>query len=152
MAKRDLINEIHPVPLFLPVAARTDNTAIVSKIIDTKGYQSASLVIVAGANTDTNATFAVLVEDGDVVDSEADPTALTDAAAVADDYLVGTEALAGFTAADDDNKCRKIGYVGSKRFVRVTVTPSANDSGNIFIAGVAILGHPAVAPTPNPPQ
>lgn len=144
MSQRDLCNVIHPVPLFTPVAARTDNTPIVSAIIDTKNYNSCTLVIVTGANTDANATFAVLVEDGD-------NSGLSDNTPVADENLVGTEALAGFTFADD-NKCRKIGYIGTKRYVRVTVTPSGNDSGNIFLAGVAILGHPRSAPTPNPPQ
>lgn len=144
MSQRDLCNVIHPVPLITPVAARTDNTPIVSAIIDTKGYNSCTLVLITGANTDANATFAVLVEEGDNL-------GLSDNTPVADENLVGTEALAGFTFADD-NKCRKIGYVGNKRYVRMTVTPSGNDSGNIFLSGVAILGHPRTAPTPNPPQ
>ena len=50
----------------------------------------------------------------------------------------------------DDNKTRKIGYVGGKRYVRLTVTP-ANNTGNIFLAAIALLGHPRNAPTPNPP-
>lgn len=145
MAKFDLHNHIHTVPLIAPVAARTDNTAIVSSIIDTLGYGSVELVLVTGTNTDTNATFTVLVEDGDQAN-------LSDAAAVADVELLGTEAQAGFTAADDDNKTRKIGYVGNKRYVRVTVTPVGNDSGNIFLAGVAVLGHAVLEPTANPPQ
>lgn len=140
---KDLHNSIHAVPLIVPVAARTDNTAIVSSIIDRKGYQSLELVLVTGTNTDSNATFTVLVEDGN-------NSGLSDNAAVADSELVGTELLAGFQF-DDDNECRKIGYVGSKRYVRVTVTPAGNDSGNIFLAGVAILGNPDMAPTPNPP-
>lgn len=144
MSQRDLCNVIHPVPLIAPVAARTDNTAIVSEIIDTKGYNSCTLVLVTGTNTDADATFTVLVEDGDASN-------LSDHAAVDDKFLVGTEALAGFTFADD-KKCRKIGYVGNKRYVRMTVTPASNDSGNIFLAGIAVLGHPASAPTPNPPQ
>ena len=144
MSFRDLHNSIHPVPLIAPVAARTDNTAIVSAIIDTLGYESCELVLVTGTNTDVNATFTVLVEDGD-------NSALSDNAAVADAELLGTEALAGFTFADDI-ECRKIGYVGIKRYVRMTVTPSGNDSGNIFLAGVALLGHPSLAPTANPPS
>jgi hypothetical protein len=139
MPIREIHNDIHPVPLIAPVAARTDNTAIVSSIIDTLGFQACELVIVTGTNTDANATFAVLVEDGDASN-------LSDAAAVADDYLVGTEAGAGFTFADDV-ECRKIAYRGAKRYVRMTVTPSGNDSGNIFLAGVAILGKPASTPT-----
>jgi hypothetical protein len=141
---RDMMNNIHTVPLIAPVAARTDNTAVVSSIIDLKGYDSATFVIVTGTNTDANATFAVLVEHDD-------DSGLATAAAVADAELVGTEALAGFTFADDA-ETRKIGYVGSKRYVRVTVTPSGNDSGNIFLAGIAILGHPYQRATANPPQ
>jgi len=140
MASKDLHNKLHFVPLITPVAARTDNTAIVSAIIDTAGYESVELALVTGANTDTNATFAVLVEDGD-------NSGLSDNAAVADTFLLGTEAGAGFTFADD-GECRKIGYVGGKRYVRMTVTPSGNDSGNIFLAGVAVLGNPRSAPTP----
>jgi hypothetical protein len=143
-AMRDLHNQIHTVPLITPIAARTDNTAIVSAIIDTRDYGSCELVLITGANTDANATFAVLVEDGD-------NSGLSDNAAVSDDYLLGTEALASFTFADD-GETRKIGYVGPKRYVRMTVTPSGNDSGNIFIAGVAIMGHPARQATANPPQ
>lgn len=141
---KDIINSIHCVPLIVPVAARTDNTAIVSAIIDRKGYQSLGLVLVTGTQTDANATFTVLVEDGN-------QSNLSDNAAVADVDLNGTEILAGFQF-DDDNECRKIGYVGNKRYVRVTVTPTGNDSGNIFIAGIAVLGNPDLFPTANPPQ
>ena len=144
MASRDIHNNLHFVPLIAPAAARTDNTAIVSSIIDTKGYEGCELVLNIGTNTDANATFAVLVEDGDAAN-------LADAAAVSDTFLLGTEALAGFTFADD-GECRKIGYVGPKRYVRMTVTPSGNDSGNIFVDGIAVLGRPRHAPTANPPQ
>ena len=139
MASKDIHNNLHFVPLIAPVAARTDNTAIVSAIIDTLGYEAAELVLITGTNTDVNATFAVLVEDGDASN-------LSDNAAVADTFLIGTEAEAGFIFSDDV-ECRKIGYVGGKRYLRMTVTPSGNDSGNIFIAGVAVLGHPRHAPT-----
>ena len=141
---RDLMNSIHPVPLIAPVAARTSNTAIVSAIVDTLGYDSATLVLVTGTNTDTDATFAVLLE-------HSDSDTMGGAEAVADIDLLGTEALAAFAAADDV-ECRKLGYIGSKRYQRMTVTPSANDSGNIFLSAVAILGHPHSPPTANPPQ
>lgn len=144
MAKFDLHNNIHTVPLIAPIAARTDNTAIVSSIIDTRGYGAVELVLVTGTNTDTNATFTTLVEDGDASN-------LSDAAAVVDAELLGTEVLASFDFADDV-ETRKIGYIGNKRYVRLTVTPAGNDSGNIFIAGVAVLGHPVLAATANPPQ
>ena len=143
MAIRDLHNNIHPVVAISPAAARTDNTAIVSAIIDTRGYESLEFLINVGTNTDADVTFTVLVEDGD-------DAALADNAAVADAQLLGTEALAGFTFADDV-ECRKIGYVGNKRYVRMTITPADNAAGNIFVDAIAVLGHPAMVPTANPP-
>lgn len=144
MAKFDLHNHIHTVPLIAPIAARTDNTAIVSSIIDTLGYGSCELVIVTGTNTDTNATFATTIDEGDASN-------LSDATAVAAAELLGGTTNASFTFSDDV-ETRKIGYIGGKRYVRLTVTPSGNDSGNIFISGVAVLGHPVLGPTANPPQ
>ena len=145
MASRELLNRIHPVPLFAPIAAQTNSsTARVSAIIDTLGYESCSLVLVNGTNTDADATFAVTIDDGD-------NSALSDAAAVTAVNLVGTLALAGFTFADDI-ECRKVAYIGNKRYVRMTVTPTGNNSGDWFMAGVAIMGHPRAAPTANPPQ
>lgn len=143
MAKFDLHNNIHPVPLFVPKAAVADDTAQVSAIIDTRGYGSVEFILQNGANADADATFAVLVEDGDASN-------LSDNAAVADAELLGTEALAAFTFADD-GECRKIGYIGNKRYVRLTVTPTGNTGGTLFLAGVAVLGHPTLAATANPP-
>lgn len=140
---RDMMNKIHPVAAIPPVAARTDNTAIVSSIIDTAGYGSCTFVIATGTNTDANATFAVTMDHGD-------NSGLSDAAAVAASDLVGTLALAGYDFSDDA-EARKVGYLGTKRYVRLTITPSGNDAGNIFVSAVAILGHPALQPTANPP-
>ena len=139
---RDLFNHVHPVRAISPVAAVTDNTAYVSEIIDRKGYESLTFLIATGSLADSDATFAVLLEEGDASN-------LSDAAAVADADLLGTEALAGFTFADD-NETRKLGYVGNKRYVRLTITPSGN-SGNVFLAAIALLGHPHLTPTANPP-
>lgn len=140
---RDLMNNVHILNAIPPVAARTDNTAIVSAIIDTRGYDSLTFAISIGTNTDANATFAVTMDEGDLSN-------LSGSNAVAATDLVGTYALAGFDF-NDDTETRKIGYSGSKRYVRLTITPSGNDAGNIFVAAVAILGNPHQVPTPNPP-
>jgi hypothetical protein len=140
--RRDLFHNINPLPLFLPAAAITDNTPLVSQIIDTQGYESATFVIVTGNDADADATFTFLFEHGDASD-------MSDHAEVPAALQLGTEALAGYTFADD-NKTRKIGYLGGKRYLRATVTP-ANNTGNVFLGGVAVLGHPHSAPTPNPP-
>lgn len=143
MASKDLHNNIHVKRGLSPVAAGTDNTPYVSQIVDTAGYESVEFLILIGANTDADATFTVLFEDGDAAN-------LSDNAAVADTFLLGTEALASFQY-DDDNEVRKIGYVGNKRYCRVTITPANNGAGDIFIAGAWLLGHPRSAPTSNPP-
>ena len=140
---RELHNNIYPKRGLSPVAAGTDNTPYVSQIVDRLGFGSTEWLTLIGANTDADATFTSLFEDGDAAN-------LSDAAAVADAYLLGTETLAGFQF-DDDNEVRKIGYIGPKRYCRVTITPANNAAGNIFIAGVWLLGHPNSAPTANPP-
>ena len=139
---RDLISNLHLKRAIAPAAAVSDNTAFVSQIIDVQGYDSLTFAILAGSLADADATFTTLVEHGDAAN-------LSDAAAVADADLVGTEALASFTFADD-NKVFKIGYRGLKRYVRLTITP-ANNSGASYIAALAILDHAAYQPAANPP-
>ncbi len=139
---RDLHNNITPRRLISPATATTDNTAWVSQIVDRQGFESLELVLNIGALADADATFTVLVEHGD-------QSNLSDAAAVADADLLGGEVLAGFVFSDD-NAVRKIGYAGSKRYVRVTVTP-VNNAAAAYVSGVALLGRPNVAPTSNPP-
>jgi hypothetical protein len=140
---RDLHNNINVKRGLSPKAAVTDNTAFVSEIVDTLGYGSCEFLILIGANTDADATFSVLVEEGDASD-------LSGGNSVSDDDLLGTELLAGFDYSDD-NEVRKIGYRGHRRYVRCTITPSGNNSGNIFLAGCWLLGHPHSRPTANPP-
>lgn len=141
MPSRDNTRCCKTVPLFLPAAAVTDDTAQVSAIIDTAGFESCMLTLITGTLSDADATFAVLVEDGNASN-------LSDAAAVADKFLIGTEAGAGFKFSDD-GEARKIGYIGDKRYVRVTVTPTGN-TGNLFLAGIAVLGHARSEPVAFP--
>jgi hypothetical protein len=133
---QDLCSDIKVVRGLSPVVA-TDNTALVSQIVDTAGYESLTWIIQTGTLADADATFAVTMHHGDASD-------LSDAAAVTSDDLIGTLALASFTFADD-NKQRKLGYKGTKRYVRLTITPS-NNTGDAPIAVAAILGHPRLCP------
>lgn len=138
---RDLHNNVAPKRAISPVSV-ADNTAQVGQIIDRQGHDSLEYIIATGALPDADATFTVLLEEGDAAN-------LSDATAVADKDLLGTEALAGFTFAADD-KVFKLGYKGVKRYTRITITPVNNASAS-FISAVAVLGHPANAPTANPP-
>lgn len=119
----------------------TDNTPIVSSILDRQGCLGVSLDVVLGTIADADVTATVLLEESDAAN-------MAGAAAVDDADLVGTEALAGFKF-DNDGQCRKLGYVGAKRYIRATVTP-ANNAGNLPIAAIwrTEVLH---APAPNPP-
>lgn len=137
----DMTNTIDIKRVISPVSV-ADTTAQVGQIIDRQGFDALTYVIATGSIADADATFTVLLEEGDAAN-------LSDAAAVADANLIGTELLAGFQF-DDDNECRKLGYKGSKRYTRLTVTPVANASAALLSA-VAVLGHPRLSPTANPP-
>lgn len=138
---RDLHNNIHPLRCISPVS-EAGTTALVGQIIDKQGYKSLEYVIATGSIADADATFTVLLE-------ESDDSGMSGATAVADADLLGTELLAGFQF-DDDNETRKLGYIGKKRYTRLTITPVANASAALICA-MAILGDPANAPTINPP-
>jgi len=120
-----------------PVAAVSNNTAYVSEILDTANFTANELVILTGSLADADATFTVLLEEGAASN-------LSDAAAVADGDMLGTEAGASFTFANDDTT-KKLGYIGSKRYIRATITP-ANNTGNAFVAAVWAQSGARVAP------
>lgn len=110
----------------------SDNTAAVGAIIDNQDNRGILYVINAGALADADATFTVLLEEGD-------DSSLSDNSAVADADLLGTEAGASFQF-DDDDGVFKIGYRGTKRYTRMTITPAGNASAASF--GVVAIQSP----------
>ena len=132
----DLHNNIKVSNAINPVVV-TDNTAQVSAILATANFAANELVICTGTLADVDATFTVLLEEGD-------NSALTDNAAVADADMLGTEAAASFTFVDDA-ETRKLGYIGTKRYIRATITP-ANNTGNAPIAALWIQSGARKAP------
>lgn len=139
---RDAISNWQVKRVLSPVSV-SDNTAQVGQIIDRVGYDSVSYVIAIGSVADADATFAVLLEEGDAAN-------LSDAATVgAADLISQTSGTAAMTAAsfqfDSDDQVRKIGYVGKKRYTRLTITPSANSSAALMSA-VAVLSRPMLMP------
>jgi len=139
---RDLINNLDFKRAISPAAATTDNTALVTQILNRLGAEAVALAIILGDIADADATFAVTMEHGDAAN-------LSDATAVPADQMNGSLTLAGFTFAAD-NGIRKVGYTGGKQYVRATITPTGN-TGNVFLAAVWILGKQNLRPTANPP-
>lgn len=134
---RDLSSTLKLSRGLSPVAAVTNDTAFVSEIIDFADFDGALFAWIAGSLADVAFTFTMLFEHGDVAN-------LSDAAAVPDSQLIGTEA-AGAPLLSSDNKVGKIGYRGSKRYGRVTLTPASN-TGDIYLAGMWIQGFPRNLP------
>ena len=128
---KDFHNNIKHTRAISPTRV-ADDTALVGQIIDNADFDSLEYIIAIGTIADVDATFAVLLEHGD-------DSGLSDVAAVPDSELLGTESGAGFDFSNDD-EVRKLGYIGAKRYTRLTITPAAN-GGNADISAVAIQAH-----------
>jgi hypothetical protein len=139
MASKDQFNNLHPVIAIAPITI-TDGTALVSGAIDTQGYESVTFIISTGTLADADATWLPVVKDGDTSTQGAHT-------AVADAFLLGTEAAAGW-AFGDDGECRKIGYIGNKRYVSIEIDDVTANTGSAPFSVVAILGNPRSHPTP----
>lgn len=140
---QDLLDKIHPIRALSPVATPADNTVQVTQIINRQGFESLTFLIATGALPDADATFTVaLFED--------DAAGMGTETAVAAGDIVGTLALAGFIFSDDD-KVFKVGYRGTKQYVRAKITPAANTSASLLCV-IAVLAHASQLPTANPPQ
>ena len=131
---RDATNNVQIKRVLSPVSV-SDNTAQVGQVIDHQGYDAATYVIATGSIADADATFTVLLEDSDASGSGF--------AAVADaDMVSQTSGTAPETAAafqfDSDNQCRKLGYIGVKRYTRLTITP-ANNASAALLSAVCVL-------------
>ncbi len=130
-----MINSVKILEGLAPQVIST-NTTTAGAIVDTQGFDSLTWAIQSGTLTD--GTYTVLIEEGDAAN-------LSDAAAVADADLTNTELSASFVDLTDDNQASKIGYIGSKRYVRLSIVSAATTVGAL-IGSVAILGNPSDKP------
>ena len=132
--RKDLHNNVS-IDVAKNVAAISTSTTTAGNVIDTKGYGAVEFVLLTGAYTD--GTYTPLIEEGDAAN-------LSDAVAVDDANLFGTEALAAVAAA---NTAKRVGYrVGKYRYVRLSVVSTSVSSG-ATVGAVAIKTNPDLAPT-----
>ena len=140
MAYRDLHNNVDIVAVINPITVGTTGTGRTGSVIDVRGYDSVELAINYGAITATAATFTVTVLEGDVTGTMT---------SVADADLLGTESAAGLAAAtrtdcSTENVSKRIGYIGSKRYLRADVKSTATAGTPVSVN--AILARPHRAP------
>jgi hypothetical protein len=116
---KDMFNSFNAA-LSLPPAARTASANGVG--VDLQGFEGALVLIQTGIITDGTHVFEV--------QESSDNATFT---AVVDTDLLGTEPTAGAT---DDDKVYRIGYIGTKRYIRVISTASGTTSGGVYGASV----------------
>lgn len=136
---RDMHNNVDIIASINPVAVGTTGTGQTGAVVDRRGYDSVEISLSYGAITATAATFTPVVKEGDVTGTMT---------SVADADLLGTEANAGLAAAtrtdgSTENVTKRIGYIGTKRYVSVDIVNTAT-AGTPVSADV-ILGNPSAA-------
>lgn len=134
---KDLHNNIAVRRAVSPIS-QAGNAAIVGAIIDHQGFGSAEYVVTLGTVTTAGTAYTALLEHADELAFNVTNVAVPDA------DLLGTEALASFTDAEV-NTSKKLGYIGGKRYTRLTLTPAGN-TGASTIAAIAVLGNAALSP------
>lgn len=128
--QRDLNNDIKVVTTIEPAASITATTT--GAAVDTAGYRSAVAVIHCGVHTD--GTFTPTLEESDASGSGYTTVAAAD--------LSGS--FTAITSANDQS-IQKVGYLGSKRYLRVVMTETVATTGAFFTASI-VLGNPISAP------
>ncbi|UJX47172.1 hypothetical protein [Xanthobacter sp. YC-JY1] len=123
---RDLVHNISAVPALAPAvqAAAADGAAI-----DLRGFNRVAFVVNTGAIVGAG-DFGVKLQEGD------DGVTFADAAAAVVQGSVPATLAAASTY--------KLGYVGFKRFARLSLTKAGGTS--LAIGAVAVLADPATVP------
>jgi hypothetical protein len=131
MSSRDLKNDIKVLNA-LNIASITTNATTAGVEIDTQGYESVTFEIITGARTD--GTVTPLIQESDISGSYS--------GSVDDDNLIGLESEAAISAAHSRSR---IGYIGTKRYVKLSLVSTLVTSG-LTAGGSVILGDPKHLP------
>lgn len=142
MSSKDLHNQIKVIRSISPVAVGTTGTGKTGTAIDRQGFGGLEFIIDVGTITATNATVIPTLLECDTTGGSF--------TSVADSDMLGTEAAAGVAAAAtrtsgvSKNVSGKVGYVGSKRYVKPKIVSTV--TAGPPVAATAILHSPSVAP------
>lgn len=148
--RRDLHSNIEVRQL---LAAQAITAETNSAGCDLAGFESVDLLVALGAVTNIAASPTPKWE---LKLEESDDDSTYSAVTSANDVLVGSNPrvsapdasgiFATIDAAAEDAIHFRIGYIGNKRYVRITAT-ATQTPGSTPIAVLALLGKPALAPT-----
>lgn len=133
---RDIHNNLEAV-IALNTAAIVSDTTTAGEIIDMQDRDGCEFVVQSGVITD--GTYTILIESGDVAN-------LSDAVAVSDTYLLGTEGAFGTPIGSPltgvSNEINKVGVKAhhGKRYVRLSIVSTGTSTGGTMGA-IAMLGN-----------
>jgi hypothetical protein len=119
----------------LNTTAISSSTTTAGNIIDMQGFGAVEFIIQSGTLTD--GTYTPTLQEGAVSN-------LSDATTVAAADITGTIALATF-ALTDDNTVKKLGYIGNKRYVRLSIVSTVVTTGGT-VSSVSVKSRAADKP------
>lgn len=132
----DLHDSIKIVRSISPVAG-----AATGKVIDRAGYAGVEVEISYGTVTATNATIIPVIKEGDVTGTM---TSVADASLIGLELNASIAAAATRTSGVSKNVTKRVGYIGTKRYVSCTTLQTVT-AGVINGANI-LLGSPVNAP------
>lgn len=126
----DLNSVLKMYPSTDPAAIIAGNATKTGATIDRQGYESLEFLAIAGVITDSTLTCTVY---------ESNASDMTGETAVADADLIGQ--TNGFVHnAASSSTIKKVGYKGTKRYVRLKIVQTSATTGG-FVCAVAIQGN-----------
>jgi hypothetical protein len=137
---RDIFNRLRVIKAIPPQAIGTSGIAggSLSDAIDTRDFDAKGFVINHGTAGATGDTTSVIVYESDA--------ATGGFTSVADADLLGTEAAAGLpaqatsrTSGTGKNLSKKIGYIGTKRYLKVRLYGTGHATGLVSADFVGML-------------
>ena len=112
----------------LGLVTLSGTSAVASALVDMQGYNALDITVAAGTISDAGAAAGYTVKlqhsDTTVAGDFVDVTAT--------DAINGTVSVQSILDTDDDRIIGRLGYVGTRRYVRVVATGTASSAGALY--------------------
>lgn len=131
MTVRDIDKQVKAVVAHAPAAALTATTT--SAAVDLAGYRNAMAIVNVGVVTD--GTWDVTLTESDTSDGTFTTVAAGDLSGA---FVTVTSAA--------DAVVQEVGYLGSKRFLKVVITETEASTSGGFFSSMLLLANPVTAP------
>lgn len=141
---RDMASNMSPRTVVVPIVATTTPTVVA---VDRQGFESVTFVAQVGAGgitfTGTN-KIELILEHSD--DNSAWSTVTNPKDVVGRTATITSGIVDAWTSAKAAASIHEYGYIGGKRYVRLTPTFGGTHGTGTAVAVTAMLGHPNNAP------